>query len=346
MSFEIKIGTGSEEVTIDVKDSANFQMSTVQNMRDDGSLRFLDTVFAVAGTVKAATDELITDRTFLLFDMVARDQPQRIQIIQNGGLKREFLPVDFLGTPKVRLFQTKPDDGAGINHWPFQFEIFMREGSADAPGGVGGSVFTTVRNVTVEKFQSAFVRKIWNIKVTASTRAQGRAFIRTKIPTVTPLRVLITDDPEEGSVSGQFIWEATKGEVIEFVENPAVVNPGTDHTVEQLLVQDEDPVLHRARRRPHLIKFSGRIRGVHKKDGTPPVLKPPQPHLAIGGKIFKAPSPRQIGGPVLVDGRNGIYELVWEENYKVTSRAIPEANHTGHDAPFALAEPSDGGFFS
>jgi hypothetical protein len=348
MAWEIIIGDGGTAVTID--SDASFQISTLQNMKEDGSAQFFDTTINLVGSVVAATPSLVADGIVTLRQLAREGSPVRIRLRQDGTDKWDFQPADFLGTPKVAEFLTIPDDGAGENHWPFQMRIFMREGLIEGQGGSGGNQVGTVRMTMTEKFHKAYVRKIWRISQTGTNLAAMKAFIQARKPPVRPLRELLTVDAQNNQVAAEWIWEASDGTVIEFVESQPLIRVGGDRYVIDKRVDGADPVAHLARRDAATVKFSGIIRVVHRDDGSAPEVKPPNRHLQPGPSIVpSADDASTLGPPVCVDRKNGVFEIIWEENYLLlgdVQNALPSVDHGDHNKPFALKEPADGAFFN
>lgn len=351
MAWRILIGDGASQVIINA--SSSFNESRTRQLNDSGATEYIDRVFTVVGDVEAATPALVTARIRTLAALV-RGAAVRVRFQQDLADVADYdlLPANHSVGPVVRVFDTLPDEGSGESHWPHRLEIFAREPGVVSGGGQTAPPTTEIRrSIIVEKYKRTIVRKLWRISVKAKTVSDALAFVLARKPSASPIREIVERAKDEARVTAEWTWEAAKGSVIEFIENPPEWVEPAPRVVVQKRVRK--PVLfHSARREAGALRFSGTIRALAKDDGSAPDLAGiiPTDHVAVGAGVVKVATEggRTPGSAVLVDAVQGVYELQWEQRY-LYSGSTPPISHGTHNkalAPSDAQEPPDGNFFS
>lgn len=351
MAWRVLIGDGAGQVVINA--STSFSESRVRQVNDSGATEYIDRTFTFVGDVEAATPALVADRIRVLAALT-RGAAVRVRFQLNlvDVADYDLLPANHSIGPLIRVFDTLPDEGSGESHWPHKFEVFAREPGVVSGGGQTAPPTTEIRrSIVTEKYKKTIVRKLWRISVKAKSITDALTFVLARKPSASPLREIIERAKDEARVTAEWTWEAAKGSVIEFSENPPEWIEPAPRVVVQRRVRK--PVLfHAARREAGVLRFSGTIRALAKDDGSAPNLAAivPTDHVAAGANVVKVATEggRTPGAPVLIDAVQGVYELQWEQRY-MYSGGTPAISHGTHNralAPSDAQEPPDGNFFS
>jgi hypothetical protein len=339
MGWKIVIGE-SPGTTIDASMRFNLQKRVVDD--NQGSISYSETYVEVEGDVIASTPGTVASGVTTLYNLAALENPSRVRIYLDGVVKFEWLPVNCQGSPRVILFKTVDEDGSGDSHWRYAMTIYIKQGGdqSDSGGGGGGiSDFST--NLTVTKEGDRVVRKVWEATANGSSISNALAAVNAVKPNGKFIKEDIRKSFQDGSVSGQWIWDARVAEdLIQIVEDPIeYIRSGADFVVETTVGNPKTPplpVIHQAVQDAVIATVRGVVRGY-----DPKTMKVPAAHWTASSELIRWEAAETSYEIAVEDIVKGVYRLPYMEVW-IGLNGFPDPKHDGHGTVALATAPADG----
>ncbi len=318
MAWTIEIGEGADLVTLDA--NAKFLLGFRATPNDGNQVDSIIYTLAVEGDIVGSSPSLVADAFVVLSELVTvNNAPTRIRILLDGTAKWDLRPEEGFTGPFVT--SVAPIDAPGNAHsrWKYSLEAVFRSKNVGG-GSQNPEVYEFATTLSVAKDHDIVTRKVWTASAKGTSASAAKSFIRGFRPSGDDIKEEIKEGfTPDASAQAIWVWQAIQTTECEVTYEGG----GRDYIEDRQAGKDKAPVLFLEQQSVKIIRVRGLVRGY-----TPALTAPPK-HFADSAtmrEVTAAPRSR----PTIERAEDGTYVLRFEEVWKCTDPADPQAVHQ-HD---------------